>query len=66
MIYRKLIVMHQSFATTTPMGPGIMGDLARLKYCDFILEVSGQCHGYTGLLIPAKTAGEIAVCFTGF
>ena len=31
-------IMHQSFATTSPLGPGIAG----LKYCDFTFEVSGS------------------------
>ena len=48
--------MHQSFATTSPLGPGIAG----LKYRDFTFEV---CREYARLLIPAKTAGEIAVRF---
>ena len=38
------------------MGPGIAG----LKYQDFTFEVSRQCRGKARLLIPAKTAGEIA------
>ena len=38
------------------MGPGIAG----LKYGDFTFEVSRQCRGMAGLLIAAKTAGEIA------
>ena len=34
-----------------------------LKYRDFTFEVPPQCRGYARLLIPAKTAGEIAVRF---
>ena len=52
-----------------PPRAGDSGSIAGLKYCDFIFEVSRYCghsRGYAGLLIPAKTAGEIAVRFTWF
>ena len=43
-----------------PYGAGNSGGTAGLKYGDFTFEVSRQCRGMAGLLIPAKTAGEIA------
>ena len=43
-----------------PYGAGDSGGIAGLKYGDFTFEVSRQCRGMAGLLIPAKTAGEIA------
>ena len=43
-----------------PYGAGDSGAIAGLKYQDFTFEVSRQCRGKAGLLIPAKTAGEIA------
>ena len=43
-----------------PYGAGNSGGIAGLKYQDFTFEVSRQCRGKAGLLIPAKTAGEIA------
>ena len=43
-----------------PYGAGDSGGIAGLKYQDFTFEVSRQCRGKAGLLIPAKTAGEIA------
>ena len=43
-----------------PYGAGDSGVIAGLKYQDFTFEVSRPCRGKAGLLIPAKTAGEIA------
>ena len=43
-----------------PHGAGDSGGIAGLKYGDFTFGVSRQCRGMAGLLIPAKTAGEIA------
>ena len=43
-----------------PYGAGNSGGIAGLKYQDFTFEVSRQCRGKAGLLIPAKTAGKIA------
>ena len=43
-----------------PYGAGDSGGIAGLKYQDFTFEVSRQCRGKAGLLIPVKTAGEIA------
>ena len=43
-----------------PHGAGDSGGIAGLKYGDFTFGVSRQCRGMAGLLIPAKTTGEIA------
>ena len=43
-----------------PYGAGGSRGIAGLKYQDFTFAVSRQCRGKAGLLIPAKTAGEIA------
>ena len=43
-----------------PYGAGDSGGIAGLKYGDFTFGVSRWCRGMAGLLIPAKTAGEIA------
>ena len=56
LIYALVICNHG------PYGAGDSGGIAGLKYQDFTFEVSRQCRGKAGLLIPAKTAGEIAGC----
>ena len=56
-LYAPVICNH------IPPGAGDSGGLVGLKYRDSTFEVSLQCPGYAGLLIPAKTAGEIAVPF---
>ena len=43
-----------------PYGAGDSGGIAGLKYGEFTFEVSRQCRGMAGLLIPAKTAGKTA------
>ena len=54
-VYNALVICKHG-----PYGAGDSGGTAGLKYGDFTFEVSRQCHGMAGLLIPAKTAGEIA------
>ena len=53
--YNALVICNHG-----PYGAGDSGGIAGLKYQDFTFEVSRQCRGKAGLLIPAKTAGEIA------
>ena len=50
--------MHQ--ANLQPRSPYVTGDSGASTYRDFMFAVSQQCPGYAKVLIPAKTAEEIA------
>ena len=57
-IFNALVICNHG-----PYGAGNSGGIAGLKYQDFTFEVSRQCRGKAGLLIPAKTAGENSGAF---